>query len=124
MRVLVTGGRWWNQKDATWSFLDAIHAETPISLLIHGAAVGADTLCRLWAEDRGIPLLGFPITKADWNRLGKAAGCIRNQTMLDEGLPDILVAFPGANGTKDMKSRARKAGLPILEYSDEPRDTE
>lgn len=30
---------------------------------------------------------------------GKAAGAIRNQQMLDEGKPDLVVAFKGGRGT-------------------------
>jgi hypothetical protein len=32
---------------------------------------------------------------------------------LDEGKPDLVVAFPGGGGTKDMVRRAVKAGVPI-----------
>lgn len=117
MRVLVTGGRAFSDKDAVWGFLDRIHQEAPISLLIHGFAKGADTLCREWALARGVPELAFPVSRDDWRSKGKAAGCLRNQQMLDEARPDILVAFPGGTGTADMKRRARKARLDILEFT-------
>ena len=32
--------------------------------------------------------------------------------MLDEGKPDLVIAFPGGRGTFDMVSRAIEAGLP------------
>lgn len=44
---------------------------------------------------------------------GKAAGPIRNQRMLDEGKPDLVVAFPGGRGTADMVRRAKAAGVPV-----------
>ena len=42
---------------------------------------------------------------------------LRNQRMLDEGKPDLVVAFPGGGGTKDMVRRAVKAGVPIHEVN-------
>lgn len=44
-----------------------------------------------------------------------AAGPIRNQQMLDDGKPDLVVAFPGGKGTADMVRRARVAGIPTIE---------
>jgi hypothetical protein len=35
--------------------------------------------------------------------------------MLDEGTPDMVVAFPGGRGTADMKMRARLAGVEVIE---------
>ena len=48
---------------------------------------------------------------ADWKVRGRAAGHIRNQQMLDEGRPHLVVAFPGGRGTADMVRRARAAGI-------------
>ena len=60
---------------------------------------------------RNIPVERFP---ADWSEYGKAAGAIRNQQMLDEGTPDLVVAFPGGNGTLDMVRRSQRAGIKVL----------
>ena len=49
-----------------------------------------------------------------WDELGKKAGPLRNQRMLDDGKPDMVVAFPGGGGTKDMVRRAAKAGVAIM----------
>ena len=35
--------------------------------------------------------------------------------MLDEGKPDLVVAFPGGTGTADMIRRAKKAGVEVKE---------
>jgi len=50
---------------------------------------------------------------AEWHRHGKRAGPIRNQRMLEEGQPDLIVAFPGGHGTADMVRRARQAGIEV-----------
>jgi hypothetical protein len=57
---------------------------------------------------------------ADWEKLGRSAGPIRNQAMLDEGRPDLVVAFPGHHGTADMVRRARAAGVMRRPCADVP----
>ena len=57
-------------------------------------------------------IIKFP---ADWNKYGKAAGVLRNQQMLDEGHPDLVVYFhkdiENSKGTKDMIIRAIDANI-------------
>jgi hypothetical protein len=65
-----------------------------------------------WACRRGIENIKF---HAEWEKLGRKAGPLRNQLMLDEGRPDVVVAFPGGRGTEDMMMRARSAGVDVIE---------
>ena len=37
--------------------------------------------------------------------------------MLDEGKPDLVVAFPGGRGTAHMTRIARGAGIEVIEVS-------
>lgn len=111
MRVLVCGGRFFENGDWLYRVLDEIHAETPITCLMQGGAMGADFLAHHWARDRRIP--DHPTFHADWQAYGKAAGPIRNAKMLREGKPDLVVAFPGGSGTDNMASLARKAGVEV-----------
>jgi predicted Rossmann-fold nucleotide-binding protein len=39
---------------------------------------------------------------ADWTKHGKSAGFVRNKQMLEEGKPDVVIAFPGGTGTAMM----------------------
>lgn len=110
MRLLVCGGRDYADRLQLECALDLLHARRAVSVLIHGAAPGADTLARDWAVERGIPQEAFP---ADWERHGRAAGPIRNKCMLDEGRPDGVVAFPGGRGTQNMTKQAEAAGLKV-----------
>lgn len=80
--------------------------------VIHGAARGADTLAHEWAAHHEIPVDVYP---ADWQAHGRAAGPIRNARMLEEGKPDVVVAFKGGRGTADMVRRARASGVPVVE---------
>lgn len=111
-RVLVTGGRHFNDWKLMYCTLNRLHATHEFSLLIHGGAWGADWLADKWAEDvDDVTVQVFP---ADWETHGKAAGPIRNQQMLEEGLPDLVVAFPGGRGTSDMVARAKRAGVEVM----------
>jgi hypothetical protein len=107
MRVLVCGGRDYSDWDVFCNVLDYHQPDEIIS----GMARGADMLAATYARRFKIPLLEFP---ADWNKHGRAAGPIRNQQMLDEGRPDMVIAFPGGRGTADMVSRAKKAGVRVV----------
>ncbi len=65
-----------------------------------------------WATARGIATQVFP---ADWDTLGRKAGPIRNVQMLEEGRPDLIIAFPGARGTAHMMRISREAGVEVIE---------
>lgn len=131
-RVLVCGGRKFGDRKLVDMHLGGIHAglhsnmrwNGPISFLIHGGAGGADALALGWASANRIPNRKFD---ARWNDIAApgaivkyrrdgsaynaAAGPQRNQRMLDEGKPDLVIAFPGGNGTADMIRRAQAAGV-------------
>ena len=109
--VLVTGGRAYRKRAYLYGVLDAIHAATPITLLIEGGANGADALARHWAIARNVPHLTF---QADWILFGKAAGPMRNQRMVNQN-PDLVVAFPGDTGTADCVRKARAKHIEVRE---------
>ena len=98
MRVLITGGRDFADRQLLFETLDRLHAARGFTLVIHGAAKGADSLADEWAKERGIEVQARP---ADWKKHGRAAGPIRNQEMLKEN-PQLVVAFPGGKGTANM----------------------
>ena len=94
-----------------YAALDRLNAARGFTMLITGDAQGADTLAKHWAQDRGIRTRIFV---ADWGRYGPAAGPIRNERMLKQGRPDLVVAFPGGTGTANMTALARAAGVAIV----------
>ena len=108
--VLVCGGRDYDNVDKMYSVLD----ELDMTEIISGHARGADQMAEMYADERGIDVTIFP---AEWNKHGRAAGFIRNKQMLDEGQPDLVVAFPGGRGTANMVDLAKKAGVSVLEVS-------
>lgn len=112
LRVLVCGGRYYDNAMQLGSWLGGINNRQGISCIIHGAATGADTMAAKFAEWAKIPCLAFP---ADWAKHGKAAGPRRNALMLVDGKPDLVVAFSGGKGTANMVEKARAAGVQVLE---------
>ncbi len=115
MRVLVCGGRNYGEADndqaaEVYFAIRDIHDETPIGALIQGGARGTDRCAADFAKELGIKVVTVP---ADWKTHGKAAGPIRNQRMIDDFKPDLVLAFPGGRGTADMVARAEKAGVPV-----------
>lgn len=122
MKVLVCGSRDYVDGIGLWNYLSqtAKHlAEkgTPITEIIQGGARGADTLACQWAHLAGVNEREF---RAEWGKYGKAAGPIRNKQMLDEGKPDLVIAFPingdlnATRGTKNMVEQARAAGIATI----------
>ena len=111
IRVLICGGRDFSNREFMWWELDKLASRKNISIIIHGAARGADTLAMLWAMSRKIEQLAFP---ANWKKYGKSAGSIRNKQMLDEGKPDLVVAFTGGVGTQHMTLLASARGIKTI----------
>jgi hypothetical protein len=120
MRVLVCGGRDYQNKERVFQVLDLIHKKLKEKMIIiHGGARGADTLAGEYARERQLEELVFP---ADWKTHGKSAGAIRNTQMLKEGTPKLVVAFPGGNGTKHMIDISKKHGILVIVVSDGDKD--
>jgi YspA, cpYpsA-related SLOG family len=117
LRVLVCGDRNWDNEDRIREVLEAYKEAYPGKMLIvDGAAKGADSLGHKVAKELGLETERFP---AAWSQLGRRAGPIRNQEMLDSGL-NFVLAFhedlESSKGTKDMVTRARKRGVPVYHF--------
>lgn len=112
MRVLICGGREYNDTEKMYEFLDRIHKDLQITTVIEGDARGADRIAGFWARKNKIDNVKFP---ADWDAHGRAAGIIRNKQMLEEGAPDLVIAFPGGRGTANMVFIAKEAGVEVVE---------
>jgi YspA, cpYpsA-related SLOG family len=116
MRILVCGGRdYTNYREFETNLCDILfdYVEFERVTIIQGGARGADALAKRFAEDFGDTCIEF---KADWEQYGKSAGYIRNKQMLEEGKPDLVVAFPGGNGTASMVALAKKANVEVIEF--------
>lgn len=107
-RVLVCGGRGYED----YAFLRDVLDHFAPNVVIHGAARGADSLAHRWAQSRCVAVESYP---ADWQAHGRAAGPIRNAKMLAEGKPDLVIAFPGGNGTSHMVKIAEASGVRVIQ---------
>lgn len=118
MRVCFTGSRKWRKFGIIRNVLNQLVAKYGKDnlVIIHGyAKEGADIAVNNLAYGLGLELDPYP---AKWTELGKAAGVIRNQQMIDEGKPDLVIAFHmGTSGTQDMIDRTLAAGIPLAIYS-------
>jgi len=108
MRIVVTGGRDFDDRELAISALSSLPKDT---VVINGGAKGADTLCAEIAEELGMHVRTFP---ANWKRYGKKAGPIRNLQMLSSGPVDMVLAFPGGKGTANCIAQARAKGIHVF----------
>ena len=120
MRVLVCGSRTFKTSFVSHmlsgEFNIARVRDSEPFVVIEGGAKGADECAALWAWSNRVHGVRHEQYKADWDRYGKSAGYIRNQQMLDEGKPDLVVAFVDkplvqSKGTFNMVHLARLAGV-------------
>ena len=115
MRVLICGDRNWRDEDMINQVIEDLKAYYNIRTVIEGEANGADLLARRQALRQGVDVIAFP---ANWKKYGKAAGPIRNQRMLADGKPDLVIAFHDniiqSKGTRHMVETAQRADVPVI----------
>jgi hypothetical protein len=107
-KVIVTGGRFYNNMSLVWSKLD-YYDPTHIA---QGGATGADKLALDYAKDHG---LKWKTYHANWDKYGNAAGPLRNEIMCRENQDAIVLAFPGNNGTQSCIDEATKLEMLIIQ---------
>lgn len=112
MRLLVCGGRDFADQELFNQRMAAVDARYGIRTVIDGAARGADSMAALWAIHNGRESLRYP---ADWDKYGARAGTIRNRHMAEHSKPDVVLAFPGGSGTRNMMGIARFMRIPVWE---------
>lgn len=141
MIIIVCGGRHFSDGAFLFDTLDELHAKTPIALVVEGGqrtyprrggrvagpVGGADFFAHEWAMARHVDVktvfaswrdLSHPDARLKRDGRGKLydanAGPRRNLKML-EFRPDAVVAFEGGHGTGDMITKARAAGVRVIE---------
>jgi hypothetical protein len=114
MRILVCGGR---DFDDPYLFAETlVEYDKPIIITGYDPEKeypsGADKMAYIFAIMWHLECLTFPYHY----HLGKAGGGSRNQQMIDEGKPDLCIAFPTPNsrGTWDMVSRCREHNIETI----------
>lgn len=125
MRILICGSRNWTDKARIRAIIQLLVQTYTNVIIIAGECIGVDLMTKSIALEMNLTYHGYP---ANWNAHGKAAGPIRNRQMLEEGKPDMIVAFSddiaNSKGTKNMLSISKKhprylvTSQQILEYTE------
>lgn len=124
-RVIIAGSRDFcdykelvTRVEETFAGFDENHTGNTIRI-ISGTARGADRLGEQYAKEQHHKLSRFP---ADWNRLGRQAGYVRNAEMAKFAVADgnygVLIAFwdGHSKGTGHMIDLAKRYGLDTYVY--------
>ena len=108
MKLAIIGGRDFQDYERLCKVMENV--KTPVTAIVSGGAVGADSLGARWADEHGIVK---EIYLPDWNGLGKRAGFIRNQQIIDAA--DAVLAFwdKTSKGTAHSIGLAEKQNKPI-----------
>lgn len=125
LRIIIAGSREFNDynmlSETLMKYLEDIDStdivnDTSQIKFISGTVRGADVLGEQFAYTWGYDVIKFP---ADWDRLGKRAGYVRNAEMTKYAIADgnygVLIAFwdGKSKGTKHMIDLAKKNGLGV-----------
>ncbi len=119
-RVLVTGSRDWPDPAAVHDALDFVAAEYGHQglVVVHGhCPTGADAHADAWAHANASTGVAVERHPADWERLGKRAGPVRNAEMVDLGA-DVCLAFikSGSRGASHTARLAEDADIPVRRW--------
>lgn len=111
MRIIVTGGRDYFDKEKLFRVLDLLN---PSYVAVGDCSTGADKFALEWCQEKNIQ---YKLYVADWEGLGRKAGPIRNQEMVETNQDCVCVAFPGGRGTANTVDHARACMLVVLQVS-------
>jgi len=107
MKLAIIGSRTFDDYNLLQETLEQYKAK--ITLVVSGAAKGADLLGENWANSNNIKTLIFP---ANWEKYGKRAGFIRNEDIIKNC--DCVIAF------WDGKSKGTAHSISLCEKYDKP----
>ena len=120
MKVIIAGSRkGFTQADVDSAMRSAIK-EWGIRaydiIVVSGCAIGVDTYGIRWAEERGLPVIRFPVDAAAWQEFGKSAGIRRNVRMA-AGSDALVALWDGTSpGTQHMIGEAKRRGLRVYAH--------
>jgi hypothetical protein len=111
MKVIVTGGRDFNDVDLIWKVLNSFPLN--ITTIVHGnCPTGLDSHAKEWCQVFGVDQLPYD---ADWTKFGRSAGPKRNIQMIEENMDAFfLLSFPGGKGTRQCTDHAFKVKMGII----------
>ncbi|QCX81180.1 hypothetical protein C9F11_37985 [Streptomyces sp. YIM 121038] len=117
-RILVTGSRAWDDVLTVEGALAVACYQKVPAVIVHGACPnGADAIASRWTRTHRVIGLTEEMHPANWQWLGKRAGFVRNQLMVDLGA-DLVLAFikDGSRGASHTAALAERAGIPVRRF--------
>ena len=111
MKAIIAGGRDFVPTQEHYSWLVKNLEELNVDMVFSGGCRGADAFGASTAYDLQIEVREY---FAQWHIHGTKAGPIRNEAMAKHA--DICILFPGGRGTDDMRRRAIRHGITVIEY--------
>lgn len=122
-RVIIAGSREFDDYDLLCSKCDyylsrKLQDPTCTVVIVSGHARGADSLGERYAQERGLKCELFP---ANWEKYGKRAGYLRNESMAEiSNCAIIFMSAYGENkGSKHMEKIARGKHLLVRVVEEE-----
>ena len=114
-RIAIVGSRGYSNLEAVRRFVRSLPRD---AIVISGGAPGVDRAAEREAKKLGLALIVY---RAEWEKLGRGAGIIRNGTIVESC--DRVVAFwdGESRGTANTIARARRLGKPVEIIQDERR---
>ena len=125
VRVVVSGSPKYANRDAIYRKLDEIReriGEEHGMRVVHGDRKGLDRTVQAWAKETGVEATEVP---EDWDRNPRSAGYARNEEMLDDHDPHLVVLFPdyGGKGPRHLQQSAHDRELAVEVVVDDGRET-
>lgn len=113
-KFAVSGSRTWTDP---WPIEYVLWRMPYGATMLNGMAAGVDTLARQCWERRGGVVDPVPVTGQMWRDLGRRAGIVRNEIMLNR-MPECLLAWQqgGSPGTAHAIAYATKLGIPTFVF--------
>jgi len=110
MRVIIAGGRYFDDYDLLKKKVDSILKKSTNIEIISGMATGADSLGLNYAKEKGYKTIEMP---ANWDKYGKSAGYRRNEDMASIADACIIFWDGESKGTKHMIDLAKQYNLQL-----------
>lgn len=110
MRLLVCGGRHFDDPALVEAELTALHAERPIWVVIHGGLPLIGMPVESWARRNKVHVVRYPANFS----LGKRGDSLRDAFMLGDSRADMLLVFPGGRRTAELLREAERSQVPAI----------
>lgn len=81
--------------------------------VVHGDASGVDQIGGVWAQKIDAECETHPVPEWAWEQIGRKAGPLRNQFMVNSVDAVVAIWDGESSGTKDTIRKAAAKGLPL-----------